>query len=451
MGPELAAQVQGRGEEVFKRLGDALETRVVDDALGRLEHARRALLHCPPRMGAAGHVLEGIRVLDVGSFIAGPAAATVMSDFGAEVIKVEPPGAGDPYRDLVNLPGMPLSEINYPWLLDSRNKKSVALDLTVPDGREVLLTLARSADVFLTNFGPAVQSRLKLSYEDLAAVNPRLVYAALTGYGEAGEEANKPGFDVNAWWARSGLMELVRAPDALPASSMPGMGDHPSAMALFGAIMLGLYRRERTGRGCKVSSSLMANGAWANSVLIQAMLCGATFVPRPPRGQALNALVNFYQCRDGRWIIFTLLREEREWERFTRAIGCPELAADPRFATTAARHANSVALVAILDEVFTTRDWAEWREVLESHEITFGLVCRLDDVAGDRQMAAAGLFPALEGVGLRTVTSPVEIAGEPKVAPRRAPRLGEHTDEVLRAAGYDDAALARLRALGAIG
>ena len=307
-------------------------------------------------MSASGRALDGIKVLEVGSWIAGPAAATIMSDFGAEVIKVEPPGAGDPYRQMPRLPGMPLSEHNYSWLLDSRNKKSLALDVTKPEGRDVLLRLAAQTDVFLTNFPPALLARLRLAWEDLSAVNPRLIYALLTAYGEVGEEATKPGFDVNAWWARSGLMDLVRPAGAQPTSSMPGMGDHPTAVALFGAIALGLYQRERTGRGAKVSTSLMANGAWANSVLIQALLCGATFVERPPREQALNALVNLYQCRDGRWFVLTLLTEEKDWERFARGIGRADLIADARFATMAARHANSPALVKILDGVFAEKD-----------------------------------------------------------------------------------------------
>lgn len=402
----------------------------------------------------AGRILEGIMVLDVGSFIAGPAAATVMSDFGAEVIKVEPPGTGDPYRDLLRLPGMPLSEHNYPWLLDSRNKKSLALDLKVPEGREALLTLVARADVYLTNYPPEVLGRLRLAWEDLSAVNPRLVYASLTGYGEVGEEANKPGFDVNAWWARSAMMDLVRQSNGPPASSMPGMGDHPTSVALFGAIMLGLFQRERTGRGTKVSTSLMANGAWANSVLIQGMLAGAAFVGRPPRERALNALINFYQCRDGRWFSLTMLREEKDWERFARSIDRPDLIADPRFVTAEARHERSEALVRILDEVFAQRDWAEWRSAMEAHGVTFGAINRVEDLRDDGQMAATGVFVPLEDAGipgLRTVMSPISVAGQEKVPPARAPELGEHTEEVLRRAGFDDAALARLRAAGAIG
>jgi len=400
-----------------------------------------------------GHVLAGITVLDVGSWIAGPAAATVMSDFGADVIKVEPPG-GDPYRDFYHVTGAPASDINYPWLLDARNKKSVVLDLAIREARDALLALVARADVFLTNQPPARIERLRLGYGELSAVNPRLVYASLTGYGDEGEEANKLGFDINAWWARSGLMDVVRAPGAPPTGSVPGMGDHPSAMTLFGAIMLALYQRERTGRGAKVSSSLLSNGAWANAILIQAALSGATFVPRPPRERALNALLNLYQCRDGRWFTLTLLREEREWGRLARAIGREELLTDARFATMSARHANSTALVKVLDEVFAGKDWPEWRRILEAHRITFGPMARITEAGDDRQMVAAETIVPLEipeRPGMRTVMSPIQVSGQSKVPPRRAPELGEHTREVLRSVGYDDAALRRLRAAGALG
>ena len=399
------------------------------------------------------HVLAGITVLDVGSWIAGPAAATVMSDFGAEVIKVEPPG-GDPYRDFYHVTGAPASDINYPWLLDARNKKSVVLDLAIREARDALLALVARADVFLTNQPPARIERLRLGYGELSAVNPRLVYASLTGYGDEGEEANKLGFDINAWWARSGLMDVVRAPGAAPTGSVPGMGDHPSAMTLFGAIMLALYQRERTGRGAKVSSSLLSNGAWANAILIQAALSGATFVPRPPRERALNALLNLYRCRDGRWFTLTLLREEREWGRLARAVGREELLTDARFATMSARHANSTALVKVLDEVFAGKDWPEWRGILEAHRITFGPMARITEPGDDRQMVAAETIVPLEipeRPGMRTVMSPIQVSGQSKVPPRRAPELGEHTREVLRSVGYDDAALQRLRAAGALG
>ncbi|HYB42935.1 MAG TPA: CoA transferase [Candidatus Methylomirabilis sp.] len=399
------------------------------------------------------HVLDGITVIDAGSWIAGPAAATVMADFGAEVIKVEPPG-GDSYRNYYQLPGAPRSDLNYAWLLGSRNKKSVVLDLAVPEGREALLALIARADVFVTNQPPARVERFRIRYEDLAEVNPRLVYAALSGYGERGDEANKLGFDVNAWWARSGMMDIVRAPGAPPTGSAAGMGDHPTAMALFGAIMMALYQRERTGRGARVSSSLMANGAWANAIFIQAALCGATFVPRAPRDRPLNPLANLYQCRDGRWFLLTVVREERDWERFARVVGRADLVADARFATPAARRANSAALVAVLDEVFAAKNWAEWREVLSAHPFIFGPVASLGDVVQDHQMSVNEALVPLDHPGrpgLSTIMSPIHMAGESKVPPRPAPEIGEHTEEVLRRAGYDDAAIERLRSTGALG
>jgi formyl-CoA transferase len=186
-------------------------------------------------------IFEGLKVLDCASFIAAPAAATVLSDFGADVIKIEPPGAGDPYRNLPNLPGYPHSEHNFAWLLEARNKKSLALDLSKPEGQAVLHRLAAQADVFITNYPPQVRERLGITHDRLAPLNERLIYASFTGYGEKGEEANKPGFDSNAYWARSGLMDLVRADEhTTPARSIAGMGDHPCAMAFYGAIVTAL-------------------------------------------------------------------------------------------------------------------------------------------------------------------------------------------------------------------
>ena len=405
------------------------------------------------RSGTDGGLLSHLLVIDLGSWIAGPSAATVMADFGAEVIKIEPPGAGDPFRALGDLPGMPTSEHNYSWLLDARNKQSVALDLKVPEAREALLALVARADVLVTNYPPAVLRRLGIEWADLEPVNPRLVYAWLTGYGDRGEEAGKPGFDVNAWWARSGLMDLVRADGCPPTSSMPGMGDHPTGIAVFGAIMLGLYRRERTGAGGVVSTSLMANGVWTNSVLIQAMLCGARFHDKRPRERALNPLANVYRRRDDRWLILTLLRPDREWAAFARAVERPELATDPRFATPAARQEHAPVLIAILDEVLARRDYAEWARVLTEHGVTFGPVARLDAILEDRQMAQTGTIVATgpDIPGGRMVMSPIDVAGEVKATPRRAPEVGEHTLAVLERLGYDAAAITRLRAAGALG
>jgi formyl-CoA transferase len=399
-------------------------------------------------------VLSGLKVLDVATFIFGPAAATVMSDFGADVIKIEHPRGGDPYRYLTSMPPMPQCVHNYCWLLTSRNKRSVALDLTKPEAREVMRALVRGADVLITYYHPSVLAKLELRWEDLRPLNPRLIYAQASGFGEQGEEIEKPGYDSSAWWGRSGLMDAVRAVGAGPGGSMPGMGDHPSAMALYGAIMTALYRRERTGQGGKVSSSLMANGVWSNSCLIQGALCGAPPYQPTTAEESPNALVNLYRTSDGRFLFLLLIQEEKDWPRFAGAIGRPELMEDSRFSTVAARRQNGPALYAVLAPLFASRPLAGWREVLDRHSITFGVMALTAEASSDAQMQANGLFPELEGEGvdgLRTVTSPISIEGEEKVAPRRAPEVGQDTGAVLRELGYEAAAIETMRQRGAIG
>jgi crotonobetainyl-CoA:carnitine CoA-transferase CaiB-like acyl-CoA transferase len=396
-------------------------------------------------------IFKGLKVLDCASFIAAPAAATVLSDFGADVIKIEPPVTGDPYRNLPNLPGYPHSPHNFAWMLESRNKRSLALDLSKPEGQAVLHRLAAGCDVFITNFPPAVRERLGMTYAKLAPLNQRLIYASFTGYGEKGEEANKPGFDSNAYWARSGLMDLVRADEnTTPARSVAGMGDHPCAMAFYGAIVTALYKRERTGKGSHVRSNLMANGIWANGILAQAKLVGAKFGERRPRERALNAVTNHYRCRDGRWLILSLLNEDRQWPTLAKCLEREDLVSDPRFATRPDRHARSLELIRIFDEIFATRDLAEWRGILDGNGLVFGLVGILDDIPHDKQMIENDVLVPFEGDTMLTINSPIWVDGSNKVKPRKAPGIGEHSDEILRNAGYDEAAIRKLRASGAV-
>jgi crotonobetainyl-CoA:carnitine CoA-transferase CaiB-like acyl-CoA transferase len=394
-------------------------------------------------------IFDGLKVIDCASFIAGPAAATVMSDFGAEIVKIEPPGMGDPYRRrAIPLPERPL---NPGFILDGRNKKSLALDLRGEAGRAVLYRLVAVADVFITNYPPPVRRRLGIAYEDLAPLNARLIYASFTGYGEAGPEADKPGFDATAWWARSGLMHLVRAGEAAtPARSLPGMGDHPSAMATYGAIVTALYRRERTGQGGYVSSSLLANGLWANGCALQAALCGDRVVPQPPREAAQNALRVHYRCRDGRWLLLSIASDEWRWDRFKECLADPALD-EPRFATVASREAHAAELVTVLDGIFAMRDLAEWRLLLDDAGLVFGIIAEPQDIPDDAQVLAAGHLVRFADADLMTINSPIEIRGQEKVRPRRAPTVGEHSEEVLRAAGYSRSEIAALRAAGTVG
>lgn len=396
-------------------------------------------------------LFAGLKVIDCASFIAGPAAATILADHGADVIKIEPPGAGDPYRQLHTRPGAPNPGIDYAWLMDSRTKRGLALDLKAPDGRAVLERLVSQADVFVTNFPLPVRARLGVRYADFAAKYPRLIYASLTAYGESGPEADKTGFDTTAYWARSGLMDQVR-PDSttMPARSVAGMGDHPTASALFGGIAAALYRRERTGQGAEVRASLLNAGMWANSFMIQAVLCGGTIPPRLPREQGTNAMGNLYRTSEGRWFIIAVVSEDRQWPSLAAAVGRADLVGDPRFASTAARRANARALMDIFDAIFAADTLGHWRRTLDAAGITFGLIGTTEEIAGDEQALAVGALTPLGHDGMLTVASPFTVEGSPQVPPRRAPDVGEHSSEILRDAGYSAAEIAALKHSGAV-
>jgi len=386
-----------------------------------------------------GGILSGLRVIDCGTYVAGPAAATVMSDFGAEVIKIERPGGGDLWRLFSKLPGTAKSELDWCWVLTSRNKKSVALDLGRPEGREALIRLVRTADVFLTNYQRTLLEKFRLTWEDLAPVNDRLIYAHLTGYGDTGDDADDPAFDALAYWARSGLMMSVTGTDGSPSAPRPGMGDHPTSMSLFGAIMLGLYRRERTGRGSRVSTSLLASGVWANACDIQAKLLNAKFPVRGEGKHPPNPLTAAYLTRDGKIFLLVLIDPDNEFPRLCRAFGQPELGTGELFATNDGRDRNAAALYAILQSEFESRDLAEWRTIFKRNDIKWAPLPVLDEVVKDPQMRAAEAFVKMDypGAGvLETVNSPVFVDGSAKRKPTAAAEVGAHTREVLQELGY---------------
>ena len=396
-------------------------------------------------------LLKDLRVVEVATFVFAPGAGTVLADFGAEVIHVEPPGIGDPLRMLHKMRPLPECEDSYCWLMDSRNKKSIVVNLKNAEGHAVLVDLVRNADVFITNYQHSVLKDLNLAYDLLSVENPRLIYAHATSYGDVGDEVEKPGYDATAWWARSGLMDAVRPDGGDLAIATAGMGDHPSSMSLVSGIALALYARERNGQGTRISSSLMANGAWANSMLIQAALCGGKAYHPPTQLDTPNAMLNHYRTSDGRSLYLVLIKETTEFAHFCAAIGKPELARDPRFEQLERRRANASALAGLLAARFAEQTLTEWREVLDQHKITFGIIATADEAPNDKQMQRNGVFAKVEGQsGVRVVSSPLELGGYAKVTPRPPPELGENTVDLLRDLGYDDAKIKRLLDAGAV-
>src|SRR6266516_1602556 len=306
---------------------------------------RRSVSLAQKRRGAFGmqRIFEGLTVLDCASFIAAPAAATILADFGAEVIKIEPP-AGDPFRQLPQLPGNPKSEHNWAWMLESRNKQGLALDLSKADGDGA--ARRRLHHQFSAGRAPAPRHRLQESGAAQRAARLRILHR-LRRERPGGEQARLRQQCLVGALGHDG--PRAAGPRRSAGAIAAGMGDHPSALALFGAIVSALYRRERTGKGAHVGTSLMANGVWSNGLMVQARLCGATIPTRPPREQTFNAMTNHYRCRDGRWLILSLLKEDREWPVLLECLEREDLAADPRFATTPDRHARARTLSAIFD------------------------------------------------------------------------------------------------------
>ena len=392
-------------------------------------------------------LLEDIRVIDAASFIAGPAAATIMSDYGADVIKIEPPEVGDSLRWLISRGQMPEGPENYCWQLTSRNKRSVSLNLKDTEAQDILIDLVKTADVFITNMPFPIREKLKIRAEDIRPHNDQLIYASMSGYGEVGPDANRTAYDSLAWWARSGLMDFVR-PSSLspPAWSTPGMGDHPTATALFGAIMTALYRREKTGKGTEVSTSLMANGAWANACFIQGALMEVEFSDRtnpPPR----HPFGDIYSTKDNRQVALAILGR-KEWPKLAKALGREDWLSDSRF-----EDGGLVKNQEDLRQEFANRDTEEINSLLKESGVTFGFIGKITDCKDDEQFLQTETIVPMDHEkmpGLFTIDSPIKIVDEPKKQPYRAPILGEHTQEILKEIGMKEDKIYELKEKGAI-
>jgi crotonobetainyl-CoA:carnitine CoA-transferase CaiB-like acyl-CoA transferase len=395
-------------------------------------------------------LLKGLKVVDFTAYIAGPGAAAILADWGADVIKVERPG-GDNMRhvfaDLKNDLGA-----NPTFELDNRGKRGIVLDITKPAGRDALARLAETADVFLTNTRPVSLRKYGLDEVTLRKANPRLVYAVITGYGLEGPDAHLPGFDVTAFWARSGIGYMTAPKGAEPFMRTSGMGDHSTSLATVSAILAALYEREKTGKGRLVQTSLLATGVylWGSDLAVQLKFGRVASVR--PRDNPINALANHFKSADGQWFVHNPRGGHGGWEAFLKAAGREDLIADERFATGKARRAHARELAAELDAGFAALPMAEIARRLDEADLAWAPLQTPAQVADDPQIAAAGAFVEVEdGAGgtFRSPAAPARFPGADATVRPRSPHLGEHTRVVLTELGYGESEIEAMLADGA--
>jgi crotonobetainyl-CoA:carnitine CoA-transferase CaiB-like acyl-CoA transferase len=376
--------------------------------------------------------VAGVKVVELGVWVAGPAAGGILADWGADVIKIEPP-TGDPARMFGRMLGCDLG-LNPPFEMDNRSKRSVVLDLGTEEGRDTAFELLADADVFLTNVRPGALQRLGLDFEPVSAANPRLVYGLITGYGENGPDADRAAFDVAAFWSRAGVAHLLTRPGDTPPFQRGGMGDHSAGMTMAAAVCAALLARERTGTGQLVTTSLYRQGAYTVSFDLNTYLMSGQPIAIGQREAMGNPCMNNYAAADGRRFWIVGLEPERHWPALCRAVDRPEWRDDPRFADARARAVNSTALIAALDEIFATRPLDEWAEVFAGEpDFFWSPINTLEDVVADEQFhAAGGIVDVPDGeAAVPMVATPADFHGTPWAPRSAAPELGQHTDEVL--------------------
>lgn len=378
-------------------------------------------------------VLDGVRVLEVADWGFVPSAAAALGDWGAEVIKVEHPRFGDPIRGLITgglIPGA--TGRNFIVEQIGRHKRSVGIDLGSEPGRALLDRLVERTDVFLTNFLPDARERLRLTYDDVRRVNPRVVYAKGHGQGARGPDARRGGYDGVSFWARGGVADRLSGSGSY-VQQRPAFGDFIGGMCLAGGIAGGLYHRERTGEGIEIDVSLLGTAMWVMSPDITAALLYGAMLPAAGEMPTIpNPLVGNYRCSDGKSVVLMMLQAERFWPHFAETIDRRDLL--ERYPTAEERQAHRQELHDELERHFATRPHDQWAAILRASECIWGPLQTPLEVAGDPQVEANGYLldsPSGDGSTVRVCANPVQYGGEPPVVRRGAPDAGAQTEEVL--------------------
>jgi crotonobetainyl-CoA:carnitine CoA-transferase CaiB-like acyl-CoA transferase len=401
-------------------------------------------------------IMQGVRILEVADHTFVPAASALLSDWGAEVIKIEHVERGDAMRGLEST-GLKVVPKDVHVLLEhsNRGKKSLALDLTSSDGLDILYKLASTSDVFLTNKLPSVRHKLHIDSDDIRAHSPAIIYVRGTGQGERGPDADKGSYDALAFWARSGVAAGAQRPeyDLVPVPPAPGFGDSIGAMTIAGGIMGALFHREHTGEASIVDVSLLGVGLWAmGQALALSLLLDKPWAPPSADAIGANPLSRTYETKDSRVLWFTCLQAGKYWPTLCTAIGRPEWAVDPRFADHASLMTNSIAAAELLTEVFASATLAEWRQRLASFDGQWAVVQDTIEAASDPQTEANGYVQECRtsaGIPFKLAAAPVQFDQEPAV-PRRAPELNEHGDAILGELGFDGDAIVDLKIHGVV-
>ncbi|MEE9517986.1 MAG: CoA transferase [Candidatus Adiutricales bacterium] len=400
--------------------------------------------------------LEGIKVVDLSTWIMAPVCAATLGDWGAEVIKIEPLETGDDFRWFLNVIENDESEMPVTlFQMNNRNKRGMAIDIKEPEGREIMNKLIGEADIFVSNIPMESLASLGMDYSHLSAINPRLIYAHATGFGDKGPDAPKPGFDATAYWARSGMMAGLAFEGGEPISQpTAGIGDQVSGLVLFGGVLPALYNRERTGRGQEVDLSLLGVGTWVTSCALQFVLSTGGPHPRLPRDQVLAPLSNHYQTKDDKWIYLACLPSDPYWEPLCQALALEDLIEDPRFNTLEARVENSLELISILDRVFASKTGEEWGRLMDDYGIVWSHIpLSFEEVTKDPQILANNYIVEVDHPSLgpaKIVNTPIHLNKKAPSIRRFAPELGQHTEEILLELNYTWEEIGELQEKGVI-